>query len=93
MVTRLRELREARFLTQLQLAETAQVSPATIVRIEQGQVAPNFQTIKKLAAALGIAPGELVTDAAALSAARRRPRRTTAPIEDAEAQGKAVMVE
>ncbi len=90
MVTRLRELREAQFLTQLQLAEAAQVAPATIVRIEQGQVTPNFQTIKKLATALGIAPGELVTDAAALSAARRRPRHTTASTEDVKSEGKAV---
>ncbi len=89
MVTRLRELREARFLTQLQLAEAARVATATIVRIEQGQVAPNFQTIRKLAAALGIEPGELVTDPAALSAARRRPRRTTAPAANEEPEGKA----
>ncbi len=72
MVTRLRELREARLLTQQQLAEKAGVGVATIIRTETGQVAPHFQTIRKLALALGVEPDELIPDVEAFSQARRR---------------------
>jgi transcriptional regulator with XRE-family HTH domain len=57
---RLKELREARFLTQRELGAKAGVQYSTISRLEHGTNRPNFQTIKKLAAALGVEPGELV---------------------------------
>ncbi len=72
MVTRLRDLREARFLTQQQLADKSEVGVATIIRIENGQVAPHFGTLKKLATALGVEPADMITDQAAFSQARRR---------------------
>ncbi len=72
MVTRLRELREAQFLTQQELAEKAGVGIATIIRIETGQVAPHFGTVRKLAAALGVEPGAVIPDMEAFSHARRR---------------------
>lgn len=51
--TRLRALREARRLSQQQLADTAQVHISTIRRIEQGHF-PQPDTVAKLAAALGL---------------------------------------
>ena len=78
MVTRLRELREARFLTQQELADTSDVGVATIIRIETGQVAPHFGTLRKLASALGVEPADLITDQAAFSQARRRAAKLAA---------------
>ncbi|MBI2917802.1 MAG: helix-turn-helix transcriptional regulator [Chloroflexi bacterium] len=56
----LKEVRESQFLTQRELAAKADVGVSTIVRLEKGHQRPTFQTIKRLAAALGIAPSELV---------------------------------
>lgn len=58
---RLRELREARYLSQRALAEKAQVSVPTIVRLEAGFDKPTWQTINRLAAALDVEPSELAT--------------------------------
>lgn len=57
---RLRELRKQALLTQGQLAERSGVGIATIVRIERNQVEPHARTIRKLAAALGVTPAELI---------------------------------
>ena len=57
---KLREARVRRLLTQEELAEKAGVSPSTIVNIEREQTVPHFRTIRKLAAALGVEPEELV---------------------------------
>ena len=59
MYLRLKELREARFLTQRELSAKAKVGEATIVRLEKGTQQPTFQTIKRLAAALEVEPSEL----------------------------------
>jgi transcriptional regulator with XRE-family HTH domain len=56
----LKRLRTLRALTQVELAEKAHVTPATIVRIERNQAEPHMSTIRKLAAALGVDPAELV---------------------------------
>lgn len=74
-MVQLKEWRERRFLTQQQLADAAGVAPATIVRIEQGQVTPNFGTLRKLAAALGVTLDDLVPDPTAFAASRRRGRK------------------
>ena len=55
----LKQLRESQFLTQRELAAKSGVGIATIVRIEKGGRRPNFRTIKRLAAALGVEPSEL----------------------------------
>ena len=55
----LKELREARFLTQRELAEKSGVGIATVARIEKGTHSPSFRTIKRLAAALGVEPSDL----------------------------------
>jgi len=87
VVTRLKELREARFLSQAALSKLAGVAEATIVRTEMGQGVPNFATIHKLATALGVEPGELVPDAAAYSEARRRAPRKAAAKPNEEGEG------
>jgi transcriptional regulator with XRE-family HTH domain len=56
----LREVREAKHMTQRELAAAAGVSQRAIVQIELGRVEPQFRTIKKLAAALGVEPQELL---------------------------------
>lgn len=57
---RLKEIRESQFLTQRELAAKSGLGLATVVRVEKGQQRPTFRTIKRLAAALGINPKELV---------------------------------
>ena len=62
MHLKLREVREAKFLTQMELAELAAVSETTVVRLEAGTNNPRISTIRKLAAALGVKPTELVVN-------------------------------
>jgi transcriptional regulator with XRE-family HTH domain len=51
---RLRELREAAGLTQGELAERAGLSIAGVTQLEQGRRKPAWETVQKLAIALGI---------------------------------------
>jgi transcriptional regulator with XRE-family HTH domain len=79
--SRLRELREAAKMTQEQLAKAAGMSLAGIAQLERGRRAkPAFDTIQKLAAALGVGVeaffAESVSDAPAPG--RGRPRKTPA---------------
>ncbi len=67
----LREARAARVMTIRELAEAAGVSTRTIVQVEAGQIVPRFATLKKIAAALGVEPGEVAEFAAAIEAAAR----------------------
>lgn len=53
LVSRLKEKREARGLTQAQLAETIGVSRKTINTVENGVYVPSTVIALKLAAALG----------------------------------------
>ena len=53
LVSRLKEIREARGLTQAQLAETIGVSRKTINTVENGVYVPSTVIALKLAAALG----------------------------------------
>ena len=62
---RLRECRERALLTQAELAEKAGVSEVTINRLENGRHAPRFSTVRKLAAALGVPPTDLMAPAEA----------------------------
>lgn len=59
---KLKGLRQAKVLTQHQLAAKAGVSQVAIARIETNKSEPHFTTIQKLAAALGVEPAELVRD-------------------------------
>ena len=63
---RLRSLRLARFMTQDQLAQSSGVGRVTIARLERGHSTPHMRTVRALAAALDVAPSELVPDPAAL---------------------------
>ncbi len=58
---RLRELRTAKRLTQVQLAELCGMPQSTISRIESGSTTGvDFETLDRLAAALGVHPSELI---------------------------------
>ena len=58
-MARLRELREKQFLTQLELADKSKISEITLNRLENGKQKPRFVTIRKLAKALGVEPGDI----------------------------------
>ena len=53
-------LREEKTLTQVELAEKANISPSTLSQIESGRVPrPHVGTMRKIARALGVEPAEL----------------------------------
>lgn len=56
---RLAELREARGLSQHQLAKAVGVSSQFVGRIETGSRAPSFGVLEKLSAKLSVEPAEL----------------------------------
>jgi transcriptional regulator with XRE-family HTH domain len=60
MRVKLRSVRERLFVTQEELAERTGMSRATISRIESGQQRPRISTVRRLAAALGVSPEELI---------------------------------
>lgn len=55
----LREAREAKFLSQRELAEQAGVSRTAIANIELGQSRPYGRTARKIAEALGLEPAAI----------------------------------
>jgi transcriptional regulator with XRE-family HTH domain len=57
----LRRLRHGQFLSQAELARRAKLHPLTVTRLEAGSTAPSTRTIRALASALGIEPGELAS--------------------------------
>ncbi len=57
---KLRELRQRRVLTLHELEERSGVAYNTIWRLETGRTGAQPRTIRKLAAALGVEPEELV---------------------------------
>jgi transcriptional regulator with XRE-family HTH domain len=59
---RLRELRERASFSQMELSERSGVSRATIAELELGKRGAQPRTRRKLAAALGVEPWELVED-------------------------------
>ena len=61
MATRIRRLRQARFLTQVELAKKARVHPISLVRIETGAATPRVTTLRRLAKALCVDVAELVS--------------------------------
>jgi DNA-binding XRE family transcriptional regulator len=60
---RLRQLRESAGVTQKKLAEAAGVGRVTLVRIENGEQSPRYETIIALARALDVPPERLVVEA------------------------------
>jgi transcriptional regulator with XRE-family HTH domain len=76
--SRLAEVREGRMWTQGRLAEEARVSPTTVSGIESGRILrPHFGTVRKLARALGVEPGELLSPVPEARGAAGRPRTLT----------------
>lgn len=59
---RLRDLREARDLTQEQLAQAAGLDRQTIYRTELATHSPRADAVARLARALGVQPSELLPD-------------------------------
>ena len=57
----LRRLRLERFLSQGELARRAGVHAVTLTRLEAATTAPTTRTVRALAEALGVEPGELAT--------------------------------
>ncbi len=56
----LRGAREAKFLTQQELAAQAGMNPSTISELEAGKRKARFRTIRQLAAVLAVTPEQLV---------------------------------
>jgi transcriptional regulator with XRE-family HTH domain len=57
---KLKQLREAQFLSHRDLAREANVSPTTVLNLEAGRVDAQRRTIRKLARVLEVDPAELV---------------------------------
>ena len=67
----LKRCRERALLTQAELAERSGVAEVTINRLERGRHEARFSTVRKLAAALGVEPDELVAQGQEGKAAAR----------------------
>jgi transcriptional regulator with XRE-family HTH domain len=59
---RIRQAREQAVWGQAELARAAGLSPAGLWQIEHGQRQPRPATIRKIAAALGVSPADLLGD-------------------------------
>jgi transcriptional regulator with XRE-family HTH domain len=61
---KLRKVRDERLLSQRELAEKANLSATTILKLEAGRVAePHPRTVRKLVEALGVEPSRLLKGA------------------------------
>lgn len=58
-MSRLREARERRLLTQEELAERTGLTQTTISRLETGKARPRLRTVRRLAEALRVRPEQL----------------------------------
>ena len=59
-IAQVAELRQAKGMTQAQLAAASGVHRVTIARIECGAVQPKVDTLARLAAALGVSVSKLI---------------------------------
>jgi transcriptional regulator with XRE-family HTH domain len=73
----LRRIRLAQFLSQAELARRSGVHALTVTRLEAGRTAPSTRTVRALAEALGVAPGDLATPEEVAEADRRTRRRSS----------------
>ncbi len=55
----LKQLREKQFISQADLSHKTGIAVSTICRLENGQQKPRFVTIRKLAKALKVEPGDI----------------------------------
>ena len=58
MIT-LKEIRESKFISQRELADKAKLAQVTIIRLEKGRTKPTFKTVRALAKALKVNPGDI----------------------------------
>ena len=65
----LREVRIRRLLSIRRLAELAELSPNTVHSVETGRRQPHYETMTRLAGALGVEPAEIDEFRAAMDAA------------------------
>ena len=70
-----RRLRLERFFSQAELARRSGVHALTVTRLESGRTAPSTRTVRALAEALGVQPGELASPAEVAEADRRERSR------------------
>lgn len=61
-MTRLRDIRRRRFLTQAELSENSGLTIATISQLEHGRRRPSLWTVRRLAEGLGVRPEKLIDD-------------------------------
>jgi transcriptional regulator with XRE-family HTH domain len=71
LAARVRELRRARGWTMEQAAQAAGLARSTLSKIENGQMSPTFDALKKLATGLAISVPQLFTPAARAQAGGR----------------------
>jgi len=57
---KLKRARKRRLMTQLELGRAARLGENTVPRLERGEHTPYPSTIRKLAAALGVEPEEIL---------------------------------
>lgn len=62
-IPNLRAIRLGRLMTQADLAGASGLTKATISRLETGATKARISTVRKLAKALNVDPGELLTNA------------------------------
>jgi transcriptional regulator with XRE-family HTH domain len=72
---RVRDLRDARRLSQARLAQRAGIARNTLNRIENGHLMPTAPVIERLAGALGVEPGDLFASPKAPAPSPRSPER------------------
>jgi transcriptional regulator with XRE-family HTH domain len=75
----LRRVRLERFLSQAELARRSGLHALTITRLESGRTAPSTRTVRALADALGMPPGELASPQEVAEADRRERNRQLGP--------------
>ncbi len=78
---RLREVRERKLLTQQALADRSGLTQTTISAIEVGKHEPRISTVRRLAAALGVKPEELVVGQEPAPASEPNTREVTLQIQ------------
>ena len=74
----LRRIRLEHFLSQAELARRSGVHALTITRLESGKTSPSTRTVRALADALGVSPGELATPTEVAEADLQQRRRQQA---------------
>ena len=76
----LRPAREAKLLTQQELADASGVNRSTISQLEAGTRSAHLRTIRRLAEVLGVSAQELLASARPMRRPRRRPAPTNGTI-------------